>query len=654
MQGTLPSDAASAAVRSRVAADYPAVNSPATSDFVKTNLIRQWAYANSDMSDEARLISTDGRTLADVLDDFDNDRGGVWCGGTAWFLMRVYGAFGFESGRVGFGLGGASSGFTHVVTLVNVSDHGVTKTIVQDAYENCTFVDRGQSPLDVGQIVAYLGQNRDGEVVVRNGPPLARDLLVGTPTARQLWFAPAIANALHWPDGVKRPFQQVGPDTWKTRSVMNNWSVETEYYQPLCRGGFLGDGHPDRSVYAFLYAMWGDGELGREFLDRFGTTDEVMPPFHWLDGGLKTPADINTRTPFTVQRSFQVLADSPPFSLAYYASVDGILGNGDDYLLARETIRQTGAGSYTDRSPALTLPRAGAQRIFVVREPQGATGHEVPVAVKSPVVVTGPTDVTIDNGDVNYRQRGDWRPVSRSGRLGHDFAYTGPGTGSKQAAWRVGGLPAGTYEVRVTWSAGENRATNAPYRIYDGGTLVATVRVDQTVAPRPDSHLKNTAFQTLGLFRVRSGALRVVLGDDANGHVIADAVRVVTWSPPVSDLSGLSLDSPSGQAVATGSPLTVAYSYRVSGEALKESFTVAYYASRDDVFGNADDSRVAQEMVSVADDETAGDHSGTSPPLTLREPGDYFLFAVADHNGRIFETDEANNVVALSAPLRVG
>jgi len=43
----------------------------------------------------------------------------------------------------------------------------------------------------------------------------------------------------------------------------------------------------------------------------------------------------------------------------------------------------------------------------------------------------------------------------------------------------VAALAAGSYDVAATWTAFANRASNAPYRIYEGSTLLSTVRVDQ-------------------------------------------------------------------------------------------------------------------------------------------------------------------------------
>ena len=90
------------------------------------------------------------------------------------------------------------------------------------------------------------------------------------------------------------------------------------------------------------------------------------------------------------------------------------------------------------------------------------------------------------------------------------------------------GLAAGIYQVFTTWVPASNRATNSPYRILDSATELATLRFDQRVAP-DDVQAEDHAWEQLGTFTITSGTLVVELSNAADGFVIADAVRVVTW-----------------------------------------------------------------------------------------------------------------------------
>ena len=70
-----------------------------------------------------------------------------------------------------------------------------------------------------------------------------------------------------------------------------------------------------------------------------------------------------------------------------------------------------------------------------------------------------------------------------------------------------------------------NRASNAPYAVHDGPLLLARPRVNQQRGP-VGTETHGVIFQSLGTFPVRNGPLRVVLSNDADGVVVADAVQV--------------------------------------------------------------------------------------------------------------------------------
>jgi hypothetical protein len=98
-----------------------------------------------------------------------------------------------------------------------------------------------------------------------------------------------------------------------------------------------------------------------------------------------------------------------------------------------------------------------------------------------------------------------------------NFSYVLPYSGpTATATWRPNIPSADTFDVYAWWSSHSNRASNAPYRVYyDGGSQ--TIRVNQKY--------NGGKWNYLGTFAFASGTSGyVVLGDDANGYVIADAV----------------------------------------------------------------------------------------------------------------------------------
>lgn len=121
------------------------------------------------------------------------------------------------------------------------------------------------------------------------------------------------------------------------------------------------------------------------------------------------------------------------------------------------------------------------------------------------------TTQIIDNPAATFT--GEWIPYDGQG-YGNNVHYIGKGSGSDKARWSVPGV-VGKYKVYVTWSPYDNRATNAPFTVRDGDNVLQTVRVNQREAP-PDGWL------LLGEFE---GNLSVELTNDADGFVIADAVR---------------------------------------------------------------------------------------------------------------------------------
>jgi hypothetical protein len=71
-----------------------------------------------------------------------------------------------------------------------------------------------------------------------------------------------------------------------------------------------------------------------------------------------------------------------------------------------------------------------------------------------------------------------------------------------------------------------NRATNAPYAVLQGSTVLGTLAVNQRLAPA-DFTDAGAAWKDLGgPYQITGTSLTVRLTDQANGVVVADAVRV--------------------------------------------------------------------------------------------------------------------------------
>ena len=86
-------------------------------------------------------------------------------------------------------------------------------------------------------------------------------------------------------------------------------------------------------------------------------------------------------------------------------------------------------------------------------------------------------------------------------------------------------MAAGTYQVSATWDHNGNFATDSPFTILDGSTPLATIDIDQNLAP-DDLTDAGASWEILGTVSITGSTLNVELSGDANGFVVADAVRI--------------------------------------------------------------------------------------------------------------------------------
>jgi len=147
-----------------------------------------------------------------------------------------------------------------------------------------------------------------------------------------------------------------------------------------------------------------------------------------------------------------------------------------------------------------------------------------------------------------------------------------------QATWTFTSLPAGVYDVYVTWSPQAGAAAGAAYVVKDNNTAINPVgqssvaAVDQTAAPA-DDQADGVYWHHLGAFQVSSGTLKVQLSADPNYPVLADAVRLVEHAEtPATNLvmDAFSVDT-QGQ---------ISVQYTVNG-ATAAPFSIGIYASPD-------------------------------------------------------------------------
>ena len=137
----------------------------------------------------------------------------------------------------------------------------------------------------------------------------------------------------------------------------------------------------------------------------------------------------------------------------------------------------------------------------------------------------------VDNSETAYSETGTgWSDRQDVGDYLGDSRRHAAGTGQSTASWQFTDLPAGYYMIYATWAAAGDQATNAPFTIYEDTSAVGTERVNQQLVPASVT-ADGTVWQLVGSYWIDSGEMRVELSDDANGAVVADAIRIV--DPPM-------------------------------------------------------------------------------------------------------------------------
>jgi hypothetical protein len=165
-----------------------------------------------------------------------------------------------------------------------------------------------------------------------------------------------------------------------------------------------------------------------------------------------------------------------------------------------------------------------------------------------------------DNSRPGYSENGSGWTTLNSGWLGNSRTHTIDTSGKTSASWslNVGStIPAGNYEVFVSYVPAAGRATNAPYTIADNKTILATVAVDQTATPN-DGLYQGVWWRSLGVFTFNSGKPIVTLSANANGVIDADGVLLIpasAYAPPLSPLFVAASPSPQNPAAVTSAPV---------------------------------------------------------------------------------------------------
>ncbi len=149
----------------------------------------------------------------------------------------------------------------------------------------------------------------------------------------------------------------------------------------------------------------------------------------------------------------------------------------------------------------------------------------------------------IDDGDPGYTEigqgQGNLNPVDHT--VNHDYRFfVEPDTNATLAEWTQAELPAGAYQVQVTWPTSERRSSQVVYQVLDGEKLLDEVTVNQQLPPAGEP-FGGAIWHSLGVYSVMSDQLAVRLLNAVEGIVAADAVRLISLPTPSLTLETLDL-----------------------------------------------------------------------------------------------------------------
>jgi hypothetical protein len=256
----------------------------------------------------------------------------------------------------------------------------------------------------------------------------------------------------------------------------------------------------------------GDVPLGEPELAVIHAGQVVSDGLGNVDFGSTVPGGVVSKE-FTVRNvgrenlTVQPVSVPDGFSVAGNFSADTVIAPGQSVTFA-VTLDAGGVGSFAGEVSFLS-----------------SDADESPFNFTVSGTVAVPPDVQIlDDGSVGFSAVGAWAESTRAGFY-RDHHYSGSGSGNDKAAWEFTVTP-GTYRVSASWKAGFNRATNAPFTVYDGAKPFETILVNQKLTPN-DLLEAEVAWKDIGgLYAVTGTSLVVTLTDAADNYVIADAIRI--------------------------------------------------------------------------------------------------------------------------------
>ncbi len=206
-------------------------------------------------------------------------------------------------------------------------------------------------------------------------------------------------------------------------------------------------------------------------------------------------------------------------------------GNGAPLLTTRLINQELAPNDFSDRGSnwerLAVVTITGTE--LVIELTDDANQYVIADAIHVLPTLENPSTI-IDDGDPSFSTTTGWTSPPVSFGYNNDQLNTPKGDGSRIATWTFDNLTPGAYRVSATWTSHPNRASDAPFTIFDGVTPLITLDVNQELAPN-DFTSFGADWEDLGTFVISGNTLAVQLTNAADQYVIADAIRIEQVGP---------------------------------------------------------------------------------------------------------------------------
>lgn len=276
------------------------------------------------------------------------------------------------------------------------------------------------------------------------------------------------------------------------------------------------------------------------------------------------------------------------------------------------------AGDGKNALVTFTAPIGGVYKVIVRRQAAGGDGEYLLKVLREKQTTLKVDDYSPGDPlrDFNFRAFGPGWVRQTGGGYNGDYLIHADGQTNEGpnnfVQWTMRQNP-GTGEIFVSWLALPGNATNAKYSIYDGGTLLAEVEVDQTKTP--DSGIvadllgNLIPIKSLGVYNFSTLFRIVRLSSEGNGAIVADAAI----DPPV-QLKAAIVESPTLQILPTEAlmPGTVEMTSNTLPRMVAAPSWPSYSISTpsfgpEDLIPSEDDSDDAELVAAILEESTVDD-----------------------------------------------